>query len=36
MLKVLERSGIEGPFLNTVNAIYSKPIAKHQTKWRET
>ena len=27
MLKVLERSGIEGPYLNTVKAICSKPIA---------
>ena len=27
MLKVLERSGIQGPYLNTVKAIYSKPVA---------
>jgi hypothetical protein len=27
MLKVLERSGIQGPYLNIVKAIYSKPIA---------
>jgi hypothetical protein len=27
MLKVLERSGIQGPYLNIVNAIYSKPVA---------
>jgi hypothetical protein len=27
MLKVLERSGIQDPFLNTVKAIYSKPTA---------
>ena len=27
MLKVLERSGIQGPFLNIVKAIYSKPVA---------
>jgi hypothetical protein len=27
MVKVLERSGIQGPYLNTVKAIYSKPIA---------
>ena len=26
MLKVLERSGIQGPYLNTIT-IYSKPIA---------
>jgi hypothetical protein len=28
MLKVLERSGIQGPYLNIVKAIYSKPVAK--------
>jgi hypothetical protein len=27
MLKVLERSGIQGLYLNTMKAIYSKPIA---------
>jgi hypothetical protein len=27
MLKVLERSGIQGPYLNIVKAIYSKPVA---------
>jgi hypothetical protein len=27
MLKVLERSGIQGPFLNIIKAIYSKTIA---------
>jgi hypothetical protein len=27
MLKVLERSGIQGPFLNIVIAIHSKPVA---------
>ena len=27
MLKVLERSGIQGPFLHIVKAIYSKPVA---------
>jgi hypothetical protein len=27
MIKVLERSGIQGPYLNTVKAIYSKPVA---------
>jgi len=25
-LKVLEKSGIQGPHLNTVNKIYSKPV----------
>jgi hypothetical protein len=27
MLKVLERSGIQGLYLNTVKVIYSKPAA---------
>ena len=27
MIKVLERSGIQGPYLNTMKAIYSKPVA---------
>ena len=26
MIKVLETSGIQGPYLNTVKAIYSKPV----------
>jgi len=27
MIKVLERSGIQGPYRNIVKAIYSKPVA---------
>ena len=27
MIKVLERSGIRGPYLNMIKAIYSKPVA---------
>jgi len=27
MIKVLERSGIQGPYLNIAKAIYSKPVA---------
>jgi hypothetical protein len=27
MIKVFERSGIQGPYLNIVKAIYSKPVA---------
>ena len=27
MLKVLERAGIQGPYINIVKAIYSKPVA---------
>jgi hypothetical protein len=27
MIKVLERSGIQGPYLNMIKAIYSKSVA---------
>jgi hypothetical protein len=27
MIKVLEKSGIQGPYLNLIKAIYSKPVA---------
>ena len=27
MIKVMERSGIQGPYLNIIKAVYSKPIA---------
>jgi hypothetical protein len=27
MVKVLERSGIQGPYINIVKAIFSKPVA---------
>jgi hypothetical protein len=27
MIKVLERSGIQGPYLNMIKAIYNKPVA---------
>jgi hypothetical protein len=27
MIKVFERSGIQGPYLNMIKAIYSKPVA---------
>jgi hypothetical protein len=27
MVKVLERSGIQGPYLNIIKAIYSTPVA---------
>ena len=27
MINILERSGIQGPYLNIVKAIYSKPVA---------
>ena len=31
-LKVLERSGIQGPYLNLIKTIYSKPIANIKLK----
>jgi hypothetical protein len=30
MIKVLEKSGIQGPSLNIIKAIYSKPVASIQ------
>jgi hypothetical protein len=36
MLKVLKRSGIQGPYLITVKAIIQQTISQHQTKWKET
>jgi hypothetical protein len=27
MIKVLERSGIQGPYLNMIKTIYRKPVA---------
>jgi hypothetical protein len=27
MIKVLERTGIQGPYLNMIKSIYSKPVA---------
>jgi hypothetical protein len=36
MIKVLERSGIQGPYLNIIKAIYSKPVANIKLKGRET
>jgi hypothetical protein len=27
MIKILERSGIQGPYLSMIKAIYSKPVA---------
>ena len=27
MIKVLERSGIQGPYINIVKSVYSKPVA---------
>jgi hypothetical protein len=30
MIKVLERSGIQGPYLNIGKATYSKPVANNK------
>jgi hypothetical protein len=30
MIKVLERSGIQGPYLNIIKAIYSKPVVNNK------
>jgi hypothetical protein len=27
LIKVMEKSGIQGPYLNIIKAIYSKPVA---------
>jgi hypothetical protein len=35
IIKVLEKSGIQDPYLNTVKAICSKTSSQNQTKWRE-
>jgi hypothetical protein len=32
MIKVLDRSGIQGPYLNIIKAIYSKPVANIKLK----
>jgi hypothetical protein len=32
MIKVLERSGFQGPYLNMIKAIYSKPVANIKIK----
>jgi hypothetical protein len=36
MIKALERSGIQDPYLNIIKALYSKTSSQHQTQWRET
>jgi hypothetical protein len=34
MIKLMERSGIQGPYLNIIKAIYSKSV-DNKSKWRE-
>jgi len=36
LLKVLGRSGIQGPYLNIVKSNIQQTSSEHQTKWRET
>jgi hypothetical protein len=36
MIKVLERSGIQGPYLKIVKSNIQQISSQHQTKWRET
>ena len=41
MIKVSERSGIQGTYLNIIKEIYTKTVANikqtiNQTKWRKT
>jgi hypothetical protein len=35
MLKELERSGIQGPYLNIIKSNIQQTSSRHQTKWRE-
>jgi hypothetical protein len=36
MIKVLERSGIQGPYLNIIKSNLQQTSSQHQTKWKET
>jgi hypothetical protein len=35
MIKVLERSGIQGPYLNMIKSDIQQSSSQHQNKWRE-
>jgi hypothetical protein len=35
MIKVMERSAIQSPYLNIIKTMYSKPVANIQSEWRE-
>jgi hypothetical protein len=35
MIKILERSGIQGPYLNIIKSNIQQTSSQHQTKWRE-
>jgi hypothetical protein len=36
MINVLEKLGIQGPYLNIVKSNIQQTGSKHQTKWRES
>jgi hypothetical protein len=36
MIKVLDRSGIQGPYLNIIKAIYSKPVPNMERSWKQS
>jgi hypothetical protein len=36
MIKALERSGIQVPYLNMIKAIYSKPVANMVRSWKQS
>jgi hypothetical protein len=36
MIKVLEISGVQDPYLNIIKEIYNKPVPNIKLKWRET
>ena len=35
MIKVLERSGIQGPYLNIIKSNLQQTSSQHQSKWRK-
>jgi hypothetical protein len=35
MIKVMERSGIQGPYLNIIKSNVQQTSSQHQSKWRE-
>jgi hypothetical protein len=36
MIKVLERSGNQGPYLNMIKAVYSKPVTNIKRNWKQS
>jgi hypothetical protein len=35
MIKVMERSGIQGPYVNIIKSNLQQTSSQHKTKWRE-